>query len=75
MGQAFDRDGKVLGEAFGATKAEVFKQLDREFKDAFEIRVRSLRDAAHAEGVSDPVTSDQADGAGGERHTDSDASG
>jgi len=42
MGQAFDRDGRVLGEAFGDTKREVFDKLNQQFKDAHEIRVRSL---------------------------------
>lgn len=42
MGQAFDRDGNVLGEAFGATKREVFDKLTSEFKNAHEIRIRSL---------------------------------
>ena len=45
MGQAFDRDGAILGEAYGETKREVFEKLNREFKDAHEIRVRSLSDA------------------------------
>ena len=34
MGQAFDRDGRVIGEAFGETKREVFDKLNQEFKDA-----------------------------------------
>lgn len=42
MGQAFDRDGHVLGEAFGDTKREVFDKLAEQFKDAHEIRIRSL---------------------------------
>lgn len=42
MGQAFDRDGNVLGEAVGDTKREVFDTLMREHKDAAEIRIRSL---------------------------------
>jgi len=42
MGQAFDRDGNVLGEATGATKREVFDKLTEQFKDAHEIRVRSV---------------------------------
>ena len=42
MGQAFDRDGHVLGEAFGDTKREVFDKLSEQFKDAAEIRIRSL---------------------------------
>lgn len=44
MGQAFDRNGNVLGEAFGDTKREVFDKLTAEFKDAHEIRIRSLSD-------------------------------
>lgn len=44
MGQAFDRDGNVLGEAFGDTKREVFDKLNQEFQNAHEIRIRSLED-------------------------------
>lgn len=42
MGQAFDRDGNVLGEAFGDTKKEVFDKLIAEHKNAAEIRIRSI---------------------------------
>ena len=48
MGQAFDRDGNVLGEAYGETKREVFDKLTSEFKDAHEIRIRSLHPSAGA---------------------------
>lgn len=48
MGQAFDRDGNILGEAEGATKREVFDKLINEFKDAHEIRIRSLEDSRQA---------------------------
>jgi hypothetical protein len=41
MGQAFDRNGNVIGEATGATKREVFEALDRDFKDSAEIRIRT----------------------------------
>ncbi len=41
MGQAFDREGNVLGEAVGETKREVFDKLTSEFKDAAEIWIRS----------------------------------
>lgn len=44
MGQAFDRDGHVLGEAFGDTKREVFDKLIEQFKDAHKIEVRSLEE-------------------------------
>lgn len=40
MGQAFDRDGNVLGEAEGDTKREVFEKLNLAHKDAAEIRIR-----------------------------------
>src|SRR3990167_4460840 len=46
MGQALDRDGNVLGEASGETKREVFDKLISEFKDAHEIRIRSMAPAA-----------------------------
>lgn len=42
MGQAFDREGNVLGEAFGETKREVFDKLQADHRDAAEIRIRSL---------------------------------
>ena len=42
MGQAFDRDGNVLGEAFGDTKREVFDKLMKEHEAADEIRIRSF---------------------------------
>lgn len=41
MGQAFDRDGNVPGEAYGETKREVFEKLTGEFKDAHELRIKS----------------------------------
>lgn len=44
MGQAFDRDGMLLGEMEAATKREVFDALNAKFKDAAEIRIRSLDD-------------------------------
>lgn len=46
MGQAFDRDGNVLGEAYGDTKREVFEALNKQFKNAHEIRIRTLQDTA-----------------------------
>lgn len=48
MGQAFDRNGDVLGEAFGDTKREVFDKLMAAHKDAAEIRIQSL---GHDSGV------------------------
>lgn len=42
MGQAFDRDGNVLGEAFGETKREVFDKLMAQHTDAAEIRIRTM---------------------------------
>lgn len=42
MGQAFDRDGHVLGEAYGETKREVFDKLTKEFADAHEIRIKTI---------------------------------
>ncbi len=46
MGQAFDRDGNVLGEAFGESKREVFNKRMRDHVDAAELRIRSLSPAA-----------------------------
>lgn len=47
MGEAF-RDGERVGEAFGATKADVLKTLEERHPDADEIRLRTLNDAADA---------------------------
>lgn len=44
MGQAFDRDGNVLGEATGATKDEVLKELERLAPNAHEVRIRSMEE-------------------------------
>lgn len=58
MGQAFDSDGNVLGEAYGATKKEVFDKLNAEFKQAAEIRIRSMEDSirdARSGGAMTPV--------------------
>lgn len=44
MGQAFDGDGHVLGEAFGDTKREVFDKLTEQFKDAAEIRIKTMEE-------------------------------
>lgn len=52
MGQAFDRDGNVLGEAYGDTKREVFDKLTSEFKHAHEIRIKSLEDRVGAVGAA-----------------------
>lgn len=48
MGQAFDRDNNVLGEAFGDTKREVFDKLNERFKEADRIEIRSLHPATGA---------------------------
>jgi hypothetical protein len=44
MGQAFDRDGRVLGEAEGATKREVFEKLSEQHPDADRIDIRTRRE-------------------------------
>lgn len=43
MGEAF-RDGERLGEAYGATKADVLKALEERHPEADEIRIRAARD-------------------------------
>jgi hypothetical protein len=55
MGQAFDRDGSVLGEAFGATKREVFEALNAQFKDAERIEIRTLREKLESPRTDDAV--------------------
>ena len=42
MGQAFDRDGKLLGEAEGDTPGEVLRALEREFKQATTFQIHKL---------------------------------
>jgi ferritin-like protein len=44
MGQVFDRDGNVLGEAEGDSMREVFDKLTQEHKNADEIRVKAMKD-------------------------------
>jgi hypothetical protein len=44
MGQAFDREGNVLSEAFGDTKREVFDKLIKDSPEAEEIRIKSYFD-------------------------------
>lgn len=47
MGQAFDRDGNVLGEAFGDTKREVLEKLEAAHgAAAAEVRIKELLTAA-----------------------------
>ena len=46
MGQAFDEDGQVLGEAFGHTKQEVFDKLMAAHADAAVLQIRSLQQKA-----------------------------
>jgi hypothetical protein len=48
MGQAFDKDGAILGEAYGETKRDVFDKLIAEHPNADEIRIKSMRDKAEA---------------------------
>ena len=47
MGQAFDKDGWVLGEAFGHDKREVFEKLNAQFKEAAEIRIKTITEGEH----------------------------
>ena len=57
MGQVFDGDGNVLGEAYGATKREVFEKLDAAHPDAVEMRIKTLKDRIDAaEKVGESVT-------------------
>ena len=44
MGQAFSEDGKVIAEAFGQTKKEVFEKLSEQAPDAAEIRIKTIKD-------------------------------
>jgi len=52
MGQAFDRDNNVLGEAEGATKQEVFDKLHAAHQNADRFEIRTLRDK---EATTQPV--------------------
>ena len=44
MGQAFNEDEELLGEATGETKQEVLEKLMRDHPDAEEVRIRTIRD-------------------------------
>lgn len=48
MGQAFDADGNVLGEASGNTKRDVLEQLERNHPDAEAILIRTLQEKMRA---------------------------
>lgn len=56
MGQALDRDGRVLGEMTGDTKEEVFNALNRAHKDAAEIRIRTMETTAAQGQGRGPIT-------------------
>ncbi len=47
MGQAFDEDGRVLGEAFGHDKREVFEKLMAAHANASEIRIKTITEGEH----------------------------
>jgi hypothetical protein len=56
MGQAFDQDGRVLSEAFGKTKKEVFDKLNEQSPSAASMMIRTLQgqvDEAMAESPGD----------------------
>lgn len=55
MGQAFDRNGNVLGEADGDTKREVFEKLNAEFKNAAEIRIKTIDQVLTGGATSPPL--------------------
>lgn len=48
MGQAFDRDNNVLGEASGETKRAVFEALNKNHPDAEKILIQTLREKMQA---------------------------
>ena len=62
MGQAFDRDGALMGEAFGATKREVFDTLMERHPDSEEIRIKTIHAAAQ---ISDATQLLQQESRGG----------
>ncbi len=43
MGEAYNREGEVIGRAVGETKREVFDKLIQKHPEAQEIRIRSGR--------------------------------
>lgn len=45
MGQALDRDGRILDEVYGATKRDVIDKLLERNPDAHEFRIRTLQEA------------------------------
>lgn len=48
MGQAYDRNGNVLSEAFGETKREVFDKLIAEQPHAHEFRIKAMTEPIDA---------------------------
>lgn len=53
MGQAFDRTGQFLGDAYGDTKHEVLDKLIKAHGDnAHEIRIRSMEESEVNSGAS-----------------------
>ena len=57
MGQAFDKDGEMLNEAYGQTKRDVFDKLIEKHPDAAEIRIRSLHEGLPENDTPTPVVS------------------
>ena len=56
MGQAFDRDGQVLGEAVGGSKREVFEKLHSAHPEAAEVRIKTMGQGQPTSGPWTPST-------------------
>ena len=54
MGQAYDDQGKVIAEAFGKTKKEVFDKLSEVAPNAFSMKIMNLEKRIH-EATADEV--------------------
>lgn len=59
MGQAFDRDGNVLGEAFGETKRAVLDELEKNYPNADAIAIKALREKMAATKDAPPPPCDR----------------
>ena len=54
MGQAFDREGGVLGESWGPTKTDVARDLDSRFPDAERLEIRKVRERMMGDQLNKP---------------------
>ncbi len=56
MGQAFDRDGAMMGEVEAETKRDVFEKLNALHPTAAEIRIKEMREQTGGDSQKDQTT-------------------